>query len=87
MTQLVSLLHLLDRQSFVSTHDMQTLRGFVKAAEKTHKNLIYSKASDNLWSQYIMSLLEDLQPAKILAANIGKQPDDDVWVLGPDVFL
>ena len=73
------------REAFVSIHDMQTLRGFVKAAKRVHKGLYYARTSDNLWSQYVIRMIQDLPPAKLLTVNVGRQPDSDIWVFGPDV--
>lgn len=75
------------REAFVSTHDMQTLREFVEVAERVHKGLYYAKTTDNLWSQYVISMIQDLPPAKLLAVNVGRQPDSEIWVFDPDVQI
>ena len=80
------------RQCFVGCHELQTIRTFVKAAEKCHGSLYYAKASDRLWSLYVLKLTQDyLKGDSIrrltLVTCIGKQPTCSIWVLGPEVQI
>lgn len=80
------------RPCFVGNHEQQSLTSFVKAAERSHGILNYAKASDKLWSLYVLQLTQHyLKSSNIwhltLVTCIGKQPACSIWVMGPDVQI
>ena len=80
------------RECFISNHDMQNLRSFVKAAGKFHQNLFYARINDDYWSLFMLELSQevlmnsDIKP-KIMVTCVGKQPSSSVWVMGPDIQI
>ena len=80
------------RLCFVGNHEQQSLTSFVKAAERSHGILNYAKASDKLWSLYVLQLTQHYLKSNnirrlTLVTCIGKQPACSTWVMGPDVQI
>lgn len=68
----------------------------MKAASIRHPSrLLYAKISDTAWSLYMLAMSKvyngDVQNSqqnfKVLVANIGKQPNSNIWVFGPNVQI
>ena len=81
------------RECFVSNHDIQSLRSFVKAAGKSHRHLYYAKVNDDLWSIYVLDAINDVAKGsvglkqKTLVTCVGRQPCSSTWVLAPDIHI
>ena len=80
------------RDIFINTDDGQTLRSFVRAANKLHANLRHAKISDTLWGLYNLTLTEEYARSqsytlKTLVTTIGKQPGSRVWALNPKLQI
>ena len=90
------ILHLIQtfRDCYVSDDDAQTLKSFVKAARSHDFHINCAHISQSLWSMYIFKLSQDFLQScnssssmKTMVSCLGRQPNSDVWVFGPEVQM
>ena len=74
----------------MSDEDCGSFSAFCKAASWSLTTLRKSHISDKMWSQYIFEMCEAFcevedHCVKHLVVCVGRQPESNVWVFGPDL--
>ena len=76
------------RECFVNTDETHTIASFVKAASRVHPSLHFATVSKTAWGLYMFTMGKEFQASATykvltLATCVGRQPDSNIWVLGP----